>query len=150
MLDNGTEDNRAIPREFWWARGEAALIQNWGSGDFETWIDRRYHLLAYGVSFSRVGIEAISANSVAPTADATAQTKSQAKPGGRPPAAWWDDLWIEICRQLYVGDLKLENQAAVENAMMTWAAQNGHDIAVSTIRPRARKLFVAINREDRN
>jgi hypothetical protein len=70
--------------------------------------------------------------------------------GGRPPADWWDDLWIEICRQLFTGDLKPAKQAHVENAMKTWAAQNGHDVGDSSIRPRARKLFSAITSKDRN
>ena len=56
---NKTEDDCIIPKEFWWARGGAALEQNWASGDFETWIDHKYHLLAYGVTFSRAGIDAI-------------------------------------------------------------------------------------------
>jgi hypothetical protein len=36
-----TEDNVDLPREFWWARGGAALQQNWKAGDFATWIDNR-------------------------------------------------------------------------------------------------------------
>src|SRR5262245_34501533 len=50
-------DDYDIPNEFWWARGEAALEQNWQAGDFETWIDKRIHLEAFGVSFSLKGIE---------------------------------------------------------------------------------------------
>lgn len=46
-----------IPKEFWWARGYEALDQNWMTGDFETWIDNRIHLKAYGVSFLRADIE---------------------------------------------------------------------------------------------
>lgn len=40
-----------VPSEFWWAGGEAALTQSWATGDFETWIDRKIHCRAYGVSF---------------------------------------------------------------------------------------------------
>jgi predicted nucleotide-binding protein len=49
-------DNVNIPVEFWWAEGEAALDQNWTTGDFDTWIDR-VHLQAFGVTFWRSDIE---------------------------------------------------------------------------------------------
>ena len=70
--------------------------------------------------------------------------------GGRPAAAWWDDLWVEMARQLYDGDLKPKRQADIETAMKDWAAAHGHNPADSTIRPRARKLWTALNKEDRN
>lgn len=51
------QDNFDIPPEFWWAQGEAALKQNWTTGDFDTWIDHRIHLEAFGVTFRRSDIE---------------------------------------------------------------------------------------------
>lgn len=67
---------------------------------------------------------------------------------GRPPAPWWDDLWIEIARQLYAGDLKPDSQVAIEKAMQEWLAAQGHDAGESTIRRRANRLFQALTRED--
>ncbi|MGP7984946.1 5'-methylthioadenosine/S-adenosylhomocysteine nucleosidase family protein [Rhodoblastus sp.] len=46
-----------LPKEFWWAEGEAALTQNWITGDFDTWIKQQLHLEAFGVSFLRADIE---------------------------------------------------------------------------------------------
>ena len=51
------KDNFEIPEGFWWADGEAALVQNWYTGDFDTWIDQKLHLQAYGVTFWRANIE---------------------------------------------------------------------------------------------
>jgi predicted nucleotide-binding protein len=48
---------REIPKEFWWAKGEAALDQNWQSGDFSTWLDHTDHIEVFGVEFSKVDIE---------------------------------------------------------------------------------------------
>jgi hypothetical protein len=48
-----------VPAEFWWARGHAALEQKWQSGDFETWIDKRVHCRAYGVTFLKSDITAM-------------------------------------------------------------------------------------------
>lgn len=50
-------DNVDVPAEFWWAEGEAALEQNWASGDFETWLDKRIQIRAFGVTFRRSDIE---------------------------------------------------------------------------------------------
>jgi hypothetical protein len=57
VRDGQSADNVEIPREFWWAKGEEALTQNWATGDFETWIDHRIHLEAFGVTFRRSDIE---------------------------------------------------------------------------------------------
>jgi nucleoside phosphorylase len=51
IVDNKVADGHEVPREFWWAEGEAALQQNWTTGDFDTWIDHSVHLKAFGVSF---------------------------------------------------------------------------------------------------
>lgn len=135
----------SIPVEFWWAGGEAALKQNWRIGDFETWIDRRIQMQAFGVSFARPAIEALIAPAIA-----NREPAKTAQVNGRPPAAFWDDLWIEMCRQLYVGALVPKKQSDLESAMMDWTAKHGHDPSESTIRPRARKLWTALQKEDKN
>ncbi len=54
---NTAKDDYEVPKAFWWAGGEAALKQNWVTGDFETWINHQHHLRAYGVSFFRADLE---------------------------------------------------------------------------------------------
>src|SRR5262245_45397782 len=49
-------NNVEVPPEFWWARGNQALKQNWSTGDFETYVEERVHYRAYGVKFSRSDI----------------------------------------------------------------------------------------------
>lgn len=49
-----------VPKEFWWAEGHEALEQDWAAGDFSTWIDRRVHWKAFGVTFSRVDLEKLA------------------------------------------------------------------------------------------
>jgi hypothetical protein len=67
------------------------------------------------------------------------------KPGparaGRLPADWWDDLWIEIFRQVYLGDLKPKSQADIVKAMQQWLSDRDIEAADSTLKPRARKLL---------
>jgi hypothetical protein len=79
-----------------------------------------------------------------------AVTSSNRPKGGRPAAEWWDDLWVEICRQLYLGDLKPKMQSDIERAMLDWLANRGTTAAESTVRGRARKLWDAISAEDEN
>jgi hypothetical protein len=50
-------ENYILPKEFWWAKGHAALKQNWVTGDFSTWIDSKYHWEAFGVEFEKQAIE---------------------------------------------------------------------------------------------
>ncbi|WP_316161350.1 MULTISPECIES: hypothetical protein [unclassified Bradyrhizobium] len=131
-------EDRDIPRAFWWAHGEIALKQQWDSGDFSTWLDSKIQIFAYGVKFDRAAIEKIL------PVEAVKPEVVPLVAGGRPPAEWWDDLWVEICRQLYEGDLKPEKQADIEQAMLTWLTAKGHNANESTVRPRARKLWAAI------
>jgi hypothetical protein len=57
IRDGRSADNVDVPVEFWWAEGGAALDQNWATGDFDTWIDQRIRLQAFGVTFRRSDIE---------------------------------------------------------------------------------------------
>jgi hypothetical protein len=82
--------------------------------------------------------------------DAPTPVDSSSGKAGRLPAEWWDDLWIEMCRSLFVGDLKPQKQADIEKAMNEWIASKGNSAATSTVRSRARKLWQAISREDGN
>lgn len=66
--------------------------------------------------------------------------------GGRPPKAFWEDLWAEIARQLYEGDLKPDKQVDIENAMNIWLDENGHLAGETQVRERARKLFKTISK----
>ncbi len=271
-----TRDDCAVPKEFWWAKGKAALEQDWTTGDFSTWLDQTYELRAFGVQFrksdimkmipqgrppQRGAIEAGDAdeewvsssdarrlvytisriNSVSAgdailqycrvghiagrakhmkliikdryqtrqeeesdcqipdwfweectkpdssvqdwpagvmsgkccvdgdsitarltgvsfrradleifknqlnEGDPPVRAEAPSSKGGKPPAAWWDALWVEICRQLYVGELHPKAQVDVETAMHDWLATIGETAAESTIRERARKLWDAIN-----
>jgi predicted nucleotide-binding protein len=58
------QDDIEVPPQFWWARGHAALEQNWRTGDFETWIENREHWRVYGVRFLRSQIEDMIPNHV--------------------------------------------------------------------------------------
>lgn len=52
-------DNAPVPSDFWWARGEARLIQNWSTGDFETTDNIHGERRAYGVEFDREEFESM-------------------------------------------------------------------------------------------
>jgi hypothetical protein len=164
-LDSRAADNVDIPKIFWWAKGHQALNQNWTAGDFDTWVDSskltgnlhlsggKIHLEAFNVSFLRADVETliptgtlVPAEVPAAPAEAPAVDLAQSTPskGGRYPAEFWDNLWVEICRQLYEGDLKPKKQADLEKAMMDWIAERDETAGVTTVRERARKLWQAI------
>jgi predicted nucleotide-binding protein len=59
IRDGIASDDVEVPVEFWWAEGEAALEGDWETGDFDTWIEHRIHLQAFGITFRRSDIESI-------------------------------------------------------------------------------------------
>jgi hypothetical protein len=70
--------------------------------------------------------------------------------GGRPRKDYWDDLWIEICRQLVHGKLKPKRQIDIERTMLAWAAKHGHEMSIASARTRARPLFAALTKKAKN
>jgi len=54
---NERSEKKLIPIEFWWAKGHAALDQNWETGDFSTWLNQTFELKAFGVEFDFLGLK---------------------------------------------------------------------------------------------
>jgi hypothetical protein len=139
-----------IPAGFWYAEGEAALTQNWPTGDFDTWIERgQVHLEAFNVSFLRADIEKMipAGLTVEPTAAPATPATPAAPLGGRPTADWWEDLIINICFKNFRGELQPKTQADVARAMHAWMTERGYEAADSTVRMRARKVWNAIQQD---
>lgn len=148
MIDDHSLGEYPVPKEFWWAEGREALKQNWITGDFETWINHRKRLRAFGVSFYRNDIKKmIPPDQPMPLAAQAIATQKNVSKGGRPPADWWEDLLIDLCFKHYRGELLHKTQADIVRAMQEWITAQGYDAAESTIKQRARKLFGAIKRE---
>ena len=84
----------------------------------------------------------------APTAFDTGGKRPIRAQAGRLPADWWDDLWIEIFRQVYLGDLKPKSQADIVSAMQQWLSDNDIEAGDSTLKPRARKLYQMLQEVD--
>jgi hypothetical protein len=79
VRDGQFADNVDVPAEFWWAEGEAALNQNWTTGDFDTWINQRIRLQAFGVTFRRSDIEQLRPPPISESASSPgSMQKSQA------------------------------------------------------------------------
>lgn len=64
--------------------------------------------------------------------------------GGAPRKEWWDDFWIEICRQIWENGPP-KSQADLQRAMHQWVENNGGDVGDTTIKKAAKKLFDAWN-----
>ena len=79
ICDGRAADNVDIPDKFWWAEGQAALVQDWKAGDFDTWIDHRIRLQAFGVTFRRSDIERLRPQ---PFADASSTSSPAKAPEG--------------------------------------------------------------------
>ena len=98
-----TQDDVDVPRAFWRGFGYSPLPQIWEVGDFQSQLNDDVPSRAFGVVFRRSDLEKFL-----PTRKAAATRTVTPLNSGRRPAPWWDDLWIDIARQLFVGDRRLE------------------------------------------
>lgn len=144
MMDFLNECGSEMPRILKLARGGRTVAENDSIGlagmalfnQMRAEVDARLAILAY--EFEELPITAIQ--SPAPQV-----ATNPSKVGGRPPAAFWDDLWAAIAADLYLGRLFPKSQADIERAMADWLDANGHGAAESTIRARARRLWDRID-----
>lgn len=142
-----------LPPEVW--NGWACLVDHnfWDTGDVTLYTrGSGYggHLIGtwFDVRFNPKGFEGVvTLPAISPLPVALPPAPVQQNAGGRPAKGWWEDLWIEIGRQLYEGDLKPDKQADIEKAMHDWLATIGETASEETIRSRARKLYRALSKE---
>ena len=97
-----------------------------------------------GVHFSRDSLDAML-----PAIDAPSEDPAKVSIG-RPPAAFWDDLWCAIFGRIFRGELIPTRQADIEKAMLGWASDNNHDLSETAAKSRARKLFSEYQAEGKN
>lgn len=89
ILGPDSRQNHPVPTQFWWAEGHEALTQNWETGDFETWIDKRFHMKAFGVTFHRDDVRRM-----APAGFPEAKTTEEpTNLGGRSMSRLWP-AWV--------------------------------------------------------
>lgn len=91
VIGSESRSDHLIHKEFWWAKGHAALTQNWQTGDFETWIDKRFHLQAFGVKFHRDDVRRML-----PAAFQTKSTTEPQRSGGRSMSRNWPEWVAEL------------------------------------------------------
>lgn len=148
VLDLLNECGSEMPRILKMARGQRPAAENdsigvAGMGLFNQMradMDARMAILAY---------EFENPARVEPDVPEYGERTIPAKIGGRPPAAFWDDLWAAIAVALYVGELIPKTQADIERAMADWLEANKKSAAPSTIRARARRLWDGIAASER-
>jgi hypothetical protein len=99
-----------VPHTFWWAKGYEALTQNWELGDFETWIDKRIHIQAFGVRFLRADLDLM----LAPVSQAT-KPAAAAEAVGRPMSALWPEWVAELV--MLIHDEGIPESPKVEDLM---------------------------------
>jgi hypothetical protein len=141
-----------VPRSYWKQYSEHGS-DFWGAGDV------RFFLRLSGTSavYQAFGVKLNPADvrsTLPPPRPPPKQTWIKKEPeqvaplakinkGGRPAKDWWDDFWIDICGQIYEGNLKPRRQADLEKAMLDWATNHRHELSEATARKAAKKLFNA-------
>lgn len=142
--DKREERNVAVPLWFWedfTSYGSSAF--NWQSGVFEGngFRDGKQTTVTLtGVQFDARGLDILDPPSRPTKGDSPAAAATK---GGRPTAAWWEDLILDTFAKIHFGDLKPERQSQIEAAMNDWIVAKGLSASLSTVRKRARKLWEA-------
>lgn len=139
-----------VPLWFWNGfTDEGSSSQSWDTGRFagrgKAPNGLRWMTLT-GVHFLRESLNVLLPAGGSKTT-ALSASKNQ---GGRPPAAFADDLMCAIWGLIHQGDLKPKNQADIERAMLDWAAKNDHELGTTVARGKARKVFAALTGEVEN
>lgn len=96
IVAGASRTDQLIHQKFWWANGHAALTQNWPTGDFETWADKRFHLQAFGVKFHRDDIRRMVPAAFLPSAAPEPQ-----RSGGRSMSRDWPEWVAEIVAYIH-------------------------------------------------
>jgi hypothetical protein len=76
LVGDSSRDDSPVPHVFWWAKGHAALTQDWPTGSFSTYINDIEHR-AFGLSFVREDIELMT------PADTAVNTAMPAAPSNK-------------------------------------------------------------------
>lgn len=151
--DDWTVEQREWDVPDWFWRGftiAGSSAQDWEQGGFRGFGPGpagHCWMILTGVYFNRASLEAMLP--LRPT-KTEAKIAAPTSSGGRPPAEYWDDLWCAIWGDIYRGDFQPGRQSDVEKRMLAWASDRDHELSPSSVKPRARKLFAAYNREDKN
>ena len=125
-------------------RLQGPVDQNIAKASQELFDKMRANVIAK-LAISRFAFEPPPSSAVHPQPESlqpTTETPGLVKwKGGRPPAAFWDEMWSAIAADLYGGKLIPKTQADIERAMAGWIERHGHAADTSTIRLRARPLW---------
>ena len=138
----GTIDEKhfvELPKLFWEAIIQKAIVQNWAVGDFSTLMNKRTtHAQAFGVEFSRADVESMGDVNLAnneSSQDIDKDTKLPSR-GGRKPANWWPGFAEELA--VYIHDNGIppgsgaDGQSQIITAIQTLLSEAGKEEASRT------------------
>jgi hypothetical protein len=139
-----------IPTRFWRHISKAGT-DLWSAGYARFWLAKGHYGKKTAYQFFGIKLNPHDVHSGLPPLPPPSPKPPEAEPpltieappvnkSGRPRKDWWDDFWIDICGQIYVGDLKPKRQADLEKAMLDWATNRGSE---ATARKTAKKPFIA-------
>lgn len=97
QIGSDSRENYEVPTQFWWADGHDALTQNWETGDFETWIDKRFHMKAFGIRFHRDDIRRMTPSAF-PETTVVEEPKNA---GGRSMSRLWPSWVAELAAHIH-------------------------------------------------
>jgi len=152
---SGRDYNRVyMPAEYWqsWAYLAPDEMYFWNGGDITLWSNSGNTELGrfFGVRFDPSDFSEFVTETVDRPAEASSPTLNvgvhppEKNRGGAPRKVWWDDLWIEVIRQIESGKLRKgfkTSAAKLEIHLLETAEAMGFSPGDSTLKPMSLKLF---------
>ena len=129
----GHDTNLVVPRSFW-------LLDLHEEPDWDLGVFRMEEPISINGSavYTAAGIQFNAAEVAGLIKARPTSTSNQ----GRIPLEFWDDLWVEMCRQIYLGEmLAPKKQSDIQTAMFKWLEKHDQHPGESTIKARAKKLY---------
>jgi hypothetical protein len=155
-VEDGTRNHRqliGLASGFWRMVGLQATSALWSNGACTAYYTVHHQAeddeaRAFGVRFLKAEIQKMLSaypDAVKTAAQAPAAIAAPLKSaGGAPSKSFWDDLLIEMARQIHFGELQPKRKADLTRAMLDWIAANGFDASEASVKLRSRKLFDAM------
>ena len=138
----GEEHDYEIPRGFWDVN---ELEHNWSQGDFTntTCVDGpEYHFKAFGVTFERTGIEAMSSPPVASTIASPSPVPDHHPKGGAPGKYdWATAVGTVVFQWSDRGSWHPKSQGEVKTKLAEWFSEQGQTPDGTQLKVYARWLY---------
>lgn len=137
FADGDRSDDVEVPAVFWWAEGLQALTQDWEAGDFETWLNHKVRLRAFGVEWAKDDAEDMGVSFLQPLKAEDVSDERTGDPGR--PSLGYQLYKSEFDRRWGRGEMEHDLKAEAR-ALLQWFEETHPDRQAPTAKTIANRI----------